>query len=639
MRRVNPEVTLLIVLGLGVGLLLAGDYGNSWDEHLHKVYAEDTIEMYLGQRLPGDTIIDLRFYGPAFSVAWLLARNMLGGLIHGLKLSAAGHFVYWLAFIPAPILVYSLARRVASRKAALASALLFATQPLIFGHAFVNPKDTPFMTALLGSVWAGLWASDLLASGGPQPSLRSLLRELGLYCKHLGARWSAAPARSKAVLGVLWFCLAAAAVDSLTTHLVLDQATSLIRNAHAGQAAWPMQALFDWVAQDAWKTPLAVYLEKTRTLYLWTRIPFAMAGTALLALLTSRVLGLPLSMAAVGRTRSYWSWGVAAVTLGLCSAIRVFGPFAGALVSAYVLLRAKRRAWLPLTAYGCLAVLTLYAAWPFLWRSPLQHFADAVFLMAKFPWGGRVLYEGGAYAVTELPWEYVPRLLSFQLTLPALALGLAGILLALVAIVRRRPDADFLFLLVVWFLAPLAVVVLLDVQIYAAFRQLMFVFPAFFVLTAIVFDKIFYALRVRVWPALFAGLVLAPGLIGIALLHPYEMIYYNELIGGVAGAAGRFGLDHWGTTYREAIEFIGEVAPRDSLVLVGTREYHTMTPFAREDLRLAELTADQDLSQYPGAFIVDGYREGGFPQAEVVYRVVREGVTLSTVIRLPAGDS
>lgn len=639
MRRVSPEVILLIVLGLGVGLLLAGDYGNSWDEHLHKVYAEDTIEMYLGQRLPGDTIIDLRFYGPAFSVAWLLARNLLGGLISGLKLSDAGHFVYWLAFMPAPILVYGLALRVASRKAALASALLFASQPLILGHAFVNPKDTPFMTALLGSVWAGLWASDLLVSGRPRPSFQSLLLELGVFRNQLGSRWSAAPVRTKAVLGVLWCGLIVAAVDSHTTYLVLGRVTSLIRQAYAGQAAWPVQGLFDWAAQDAWKTPLSWYLEKTRTLYLWTRSPFWLAGTALLALLTSRVIGLPVSLGPIYRTRSYWSWGVAAVTLGLCSAIRVFGPFAGVLVSAYALLRSKRKAWLPLTAYGCLAILTMYAAWPFLWRSPLQHFADAVFLMAKFPWMGRVLYEGGAYAVTELPWEYVPRLISFQLTLPALAFGLAGILLALVAIVRRRPGAGFLFLLVVWFLAPLAVVVLLDVQIYAAFRQLMFVFPALFILTAIVFDKIFDALRGRVWAAVIAGVALAPGLIGIARLHPYEMIYYNELIGGVAGAAGRFGLDHWGTTYREAVEYIGQVAPEDSLVLVGSREYHTMTPFAREDLRLAQLRADSGLALPPGAFIVDGYWEGGFPQAEVVYTIVRESVTLSTVIRLPPGDS
>ena len=162
MRRVSREVTLLIIVGIGVGLFLARDYGQSWDEYLHRVYAENTIEMYLGQRVPGDTVTDLRFYGPAFSVAWLLARNLLTGLISGLHSSDAGHFVYWLAFIPAPILVYELALRVASRKAALSSALLFASQPLIFGHAFVNPKDTPFMTAFLGSVWVGLWASDLL---------------------------------------------------------------------------------------------------------------------------------------------------------------------------------------------------------------------------------------------------------------------------------------------------------------------------------------------------------------------------------------------------------------------------------------------------------------------------------------------
>jgi hypothetical protein len=557
-------------------------------------------------------------------------------LISGLNSSDAGHLVYWLAFIPAPILVYVLALRLASRKAALSSALLFASQPLIFGHAFVNPKDTPFMTAILASVWVGLWASDLLLDGDPRPSLHMILPEASKFLRRLITGWKTAPTRSKVVLGFLWCSLLVTAVDSQTSHFFFGRFTWLIRQAYDGQAFWPVQNLFNWAAQDAWKTPLPMYLEKARILYLWTKIPFFFGGTTLLALLSSRVLGSPISLGSIYRTRSYWSWVVAGGMLGLCSAIRVFGPFAGVLVSAYVLLRAKRRAWLPLAAYWSLAVVTLYGAWPSIWRSPLQHFGEAVFRMARFPWEGRVMYEGAAYSVTELPWHYVPRIILFQLTMPAIILGAIGILLALVDITRRRRRTGFLVLLVAWCLVPLAVVVLLDAQIYAAFRQLMFVFPALFILTSIVFDKIFSALRRAVWAPVIVGMAIAPGLVGIARLHPYEMIYYNELVGGIAGASGRFGLGDWGTTYREAIEFIDQVAPEDTLVLVGTREHHTMTPFARDDLQLAPLTTETRRHPPPGSYIVGGW---GFPQAEVLYRIEREGVQLQSVIKIPPEDS
>ena len=36
-------------------------------------------------------------------------------------------------------------------------------------------------------------------------------------------------------------------------------------------------------------------------------------------------------------------------------------------------------------------------------------------------------------------------------------------------------------------------------------------------------------------------------------LHPYQYVYYNRLVGGLAGANGRFETDYWGESYREAV--------------------------------------------------------------------------------------
>src|SRR3972149_5160997 len=139
MRFKLRGITLLLLAGIGAGLFLGRDYGLSWDEHFHKVYAEHTVETFLGQRAPGDTLTDLRFYGPAFSVPWLILRNLLTDLVPGLGSADAGHLVYWLAFLPAPLLIYALGLRHVDRTAALARAPLFASPPPIFGHALVNP--------------------------------------------------------------------------------------------------------------------------------------------------------------------------------------------------------------------------------------------------------------------------------------------------------------------------------------------------------------------------------------------------------------------------------------------------------------------------------------------------------------------
>ncbi len=46
---------------------------------------------------------------------------------------------------------------------------------------------------------------------------------------------------------------------------------------------------------------------------------------------------------------------------------------------------------------------------------------------------------------------------------------------------------------------------------------------------------------------------LAPGALGIILLHPYEYTYYNSASGGMAAASRHYETDYWLTCYREAM--------------------------------------------------------------------------------------
>jgi hypothetical protein len=57
---------LLILGGVIVGVWLVGDYGMSWDEFLHQIYADQTMLSYVNKYDPLETISNLRFYGPFF---------------------------------------------------------------------------------------------------------------------------------------------------------------------------------------------------------------------------------------------------------------------------------------------------------------------------------------------------------------------------------------------------------------------------------------------------------------------------------------------------------------------------------------------------------------------------------------------
>ena len=263
----NRDIAILLVLllvGIVVGLFLADDYGLSWDEYYNETYARQTIEMYLGKRTPGDAIIDKEYYGPSFLVAWVLAKDLLLKIFPSLHTADAGHIIYWLAFLPAPLLVYGLSRRFAGRAASLAGALLFASQPVIFGHSFVNPKDPPFMTAFLASMWLGLLAVDLSAQKEKWLSLYSIPSETKRVLRKGAAAWRESTALTKIALCFLWGAFILVTLDLLATHLLMHWLFQLLQRAYEGQAVGPVQAIFNAVAQDSFKTPLTTYIDKTQ---------------------------------------------------------------------------------------------------------------------------------------------------------------------------------------------------------------------------------------------------------------------------------------------------------------------------------------------------------------------------------------
>ena len=81
------------------------------------------------------------------------------------------------------------------------------------------------------------------------------------------------------------------------------------------------------------------------------------------------------------------------------------------------------------------------------------------------------------------------------------------------------------------------------------------------------------------------GLMLAPGILGIILLHPYEYVYYKSLVGGVRGAFRQYELDYWTSSYQEALEILNELGAANSPIYIhGPRE--NVWEFAREDFIL-----------------------------------------------------
>lgn len=121
-------------------------------------YADSTIDAYsISARLNGtyqySSVLgkkDLRYYGPAFLIVGKGMQALLKLVFpHALSIDL-WHLTIYFSYLLSVFFFYKLAQRWVSTRAAVLAALLFAGQPVLFGSAWINPKDIPFMVFFLG---------------------------------------------------------------------------------------------------------------------------------------------------------------------------------------------------------------------------------------------------------------------------------------------------------------------------------------------------------------------------------------------------------------------------------------------------------------------------------------------------------
>ena len=161
-RRELPLLLLLIVCLIS-GLLVFQDYGLSWDEPLYYDYGKSSQYAYsISARLEGTFDLEKSFgKSPSDHVtrgpAYLLIAGLFEGLFEksGLDLASAWHLTNFLDFLAGLVFFYFLARFWLDPWPAAFSTALLATQPVIWNHAFMNPKDVPFAVFFLISMSLG----------------------------------------------------------------------------------------------------------------------------------------------------------------------------------------------------------------------------------------------------------------------------------------------------------------------------------------------------------------------------------------------------------------------------------------------------------------------------------------------------
>jgi hypothetical protein len=575
-------VSFILVVVLILGFTLADHYGQSWDDGGNAEYGMLSLQAYMGSSDFMQNAED-RYYGPLHFMTSALAVKFSNHVFPEWHPVDVRHFMNYSAFVVSVVALYALLRSFTGKLAAVITTVLFATQPVLFGQAFINQKDIPFMALFCLAFLIGIRAVEHSWSALQTPKTENKrVRTLSDLISSIRHDWGALNIRVRVItvfIGLLVFLFL---LDIMAKLVIFPQMEELVRDAYEGHAWSPLQLAFNRIAQDAYKTPIDLYLDQLQVVYNWIRVPACLAAIAFLVVIVRK--GFDNTWRNLGWKRASWhtAFGLAGLALGAATAIRVAAPLAGILVTLYLFVNMGRRGIGPAIVYWSVAAVFTYLTWPFLWWDPIGHFLETIQIMGNFPTHA-VFYSGEILESSNLPWHFLPTLLGLQLTEPALLLILVGIPISFLKFRNHKSLRVLLFLVMLWITIPISAVILFNSPIYGNFRQLLFVLPALFILAGLALDKINTLFHGKFAVVLFTILLIMPGLLGILRLHPFEYTYYNIFIGGEGGAANSYELDYWCTGYRKAIEFVNAEADDGASVLVSGPD-HLARTFAREDL-------------------------------------------------------
>lgn len=373
-------------------------------------------------------------------------------------------------------------------------------------------------------------------------------------------------------------------------------------------------------------------------------VPFACAfAWAMLAIARCR-LGSPGGALGVG------------AAIGLALSVRTGGLVLFVFAAAALAARARtaerggrgRALLLQGLVISVVAWAVMVAGWPWAIESPLLHPLEALRRNLDFPLYKEVLFAGKIVASSEIPRSYLPWMLAITTPLPLLLLAAVG---TGVLVRRFRGDDPAGWLVAAWIALPLGGFVISRPAIYDGIRHFLFVLPAIALLGAAgagwIRERARPGAARHVTTALVLVLVLWP-VKDLVALEPYAGTYYNALVGGVAGASGRYDTEYWASSYREAAEWINararEAGDRPIHVLVAGNDY------ALECVRHFSVV-NVLLQMVPGVGIPGPLPDGvdyyvaitrrnfheNFPDAPVAHTIGRAGAVFCVIKARPPG--
>ena len=664
MKRIKPLLsnpnfyfTLLIILNLVVGSLIVKDFGISIDEPVNIQFGKVTLEAYKSPLKDTSELYksfpERKGYltGPFYPTFASLFEQFSSPILKTWGEYNFYHYAYLLSFLIGLVSIYIITKRLVNPWIALAATILFNTQPLLLGHAFINPKDIPFMGFFLAAIATGMVMVDKFS--GDNASEQPQSKNISALIAEDKASLTTRKAIRRITPLLIWLVILLVYII-FNTQIEQFISSSVEKIYYADPSSF-LGKIVQKYAESLATTPLEKYINKGIN---------AFNKFAVLGLLASFLVIFPVILFRVLPKTSRNIWGtfikpifkefnrnlprkvlysfknksllLAAVALGLCISIRVPGLATFGLVALYFLIKANHRAVATLLSYSIVGALVAYLTWPYLWGDSLFGIITNLGNLSSFPWTGYVLFNGELIRANRLPISYLPTLLSIQFTEPVIGLSLLGIIASMLMLKKRILEKSKLTVLYLWLFAPLLLVLVIKPTMYDNFRHFLFIIPPIFIFAGIALDYLAKIIKRKWITAIVIIFALIPGIFSSVKLHPYQYTYFNSFVGGVEGAFRRFELDYWDTSFQEAFEYINQTAESEAQIIVWG-SVRIAKYYAREDLVIVDQNkATKSISEYDYAILHTRSNTDlkNATSAPIVFQVVCDNAVLVIVLKL-----
>ena len=202
---------------------------------------------------------------------------------------------------------------------------------------------------------------------------------------------------------------------------------------------------------------------------------------------------------------------------------------------------------------------------PYASHSPLQVLFETIRRFSAFPIRSMELYRGELIASDQLPWHYLPVWIAISMPTVTLIGCLGGAALFLAGVQWRcKAKNEWRWVcadgaVLIWGVVPISLAVLLGSTLYDGWRHFYFIVPTLVYFTVFSLDRIRLSRFVTVRGTAYILLAISTIYQGIWILrnHPYEMVYFNELV--PLETRMSFEKDYWALTGTDAVGWDYEI--------------------------------------------------------------------------------